>query len=82
MRVDATSYEDAFSRLVLHRAAQSGLSGYVCAATVHMAKESYDSTNFQRILNGAYLVVPDGRPLVRVLGALRVKHATQMRGTA
>src|SRR5215211_9174694 len=79
MRLDATSYEDA-SRRVLHRA-RNELSAYVCVATVHMTMEAYDSADFQRAVNGACLVVPDGRPLVWALKALGVKKATQVRGT-
>jgi N-acetylglucosaminyldiphosphoundecaprenol N-acetyl-beta-D-mannosaminyltransferase len=79
MRVDATSYEGA-SRYVLRRA-RDELPGYVCVATVHMTMEAYDSVEFQRVVNEAFLVVPDGRPLVWALKALGVKKATQVRGT-
>jgi len=79
MRLDATSYEDA-SRRVLHRA-RNELSAYVCVATVHMTMEAYDAADFQRIVNGAFLVVPDGRPLVWALKSLGVRGASQVRGT-
>lgn len=79
MRVDATSYEDA-SRRVL-RWARRGRSAYVCVATVHMNMEAYDSAAFRRVVNGADLVTPDGRPLVWVLKSLGVKGPSQVRGT-
>ena len=79
MRVDATSYEDA-SRRVMYRA-RNGLSAYVCVATVHMVMEAYDSAEFQRVVDEAFLVVPDGRPLVWALNAFGVRKATQVRGT-
>lgn len=79
MRVDATSYDDA-SRRVL-RWAGEGRSAYVCVATVHMVMESYDSASFRKIVNGAELVTPDGRPLVWALSSLGVKGASQVRGT-
>jgi N-acetylglucosaminyldiphosphoundecaprenol N-acetyl-beta-D-mannosaminyltransferase len=79
MRVDATSYEDASRRVV--RWAQEGRSAYVCVSTVHMVMESFDSEAFQRVVNGAELVTPDGRPLVWALKALRARGASQVRGT-
>ena len=79
MRVDATSYEDASRRVA--RWAREGRSAYVCVATVHMVMEAYDSSAFQRVVNGADLVTPDGRPLVWALRSLGVGDATQVRGT-
>lgn len=79
MRVDATSYEDASRRVV--RWAQQGRSAYVCVASVHMVMEAFDSRVFQRVVNGAALVTPDGRPLVWALKSLKVKGASQVRGT-
>jgi N-acetylglucosaminyldiphosphoundecaprenol N-acetyl-beta-D-mannosaminyltransferase len=79
MRVDATSYEDASRRAV--QWAQEGRSAYVCVGTVHMTMETFDSAAFRRVVNGADLVTPDGRPLVWALWALGAKGATQVRGT-
>jgi N-acetylglucosaminyldiphosphoundecaprenol N-acetyl-beta-D-mannosaminyltransferase len=79
MRVDATSYEDASRRVA--RWARDGRSAYVCVATVHMIMETFDSSTFQRVVNGADLVTPDGRPLVWALRSLGVRDANQVRGT-
>jgi N-acetylglucosaminyldiphosphoundecaprenol N-acetyl-beta-D-mannosaminyltransferase len=79
MRVDATSYEDASRRVA--RWARDGRSAYVCVATVHMVMEAFDSSAFQRLVNGADLVTPDGRPLVWALRSLGVRDAAQVRGT-
>jgi N-acetylglucosaminyldiphosphoundecaprenol N-acetyl-beta-D-mannosaminyltransferase len=79
MRVDATSYEDASRRVA--RWARDGRSAYVCVATVHMIMEAFDSSAFQRVVNGADLVTPDGRPLVWALRSLGVRDANQVRGT-
>jgi N-acetylglucosaminyldiphosphoundecaprenol N-acetyl-beta-D-mannosaminyltransferase len=79
MRVDATSHADASKRVV--RWAQEGKSAYVCVASVHMVMEAFDSATFRRIVNGAALVTPDGRPLVWALKLLGVKDASQVRGT-
>jgi N-acetylglucosaminyldiphosphoundecaprenol N-acetyl-beta-D-mannosaminyltransferase len=79
MRVDATSYEDASRRVA--RWARDGRSAYVCVANVHMIMETFDSSAFQRVVNGADLVTPDGRPLVWALRSLGVRDANQVRGT-
>ena len=79
MRVDSTSYEDA-SRSVIRWALEQR-SGYVCVATVHMVMETFDSESFRRVVNGADLITPDGRPLVWALRSMGAKHASQVRGT-
>jgi N-acetylglucosaminyldiphosphoundecaprenol N-acetyl-beta-D-mannosaminyltransferase len=38
-------------------------SSYVCVANVHMFVESYRSESFNRIVNDAAVVTPDGQPL-------------------
>jgi len=78
-RVDATSYEDA-SRRVVQRAHEAR-SAYVCVAATHLIMEAHDSTELRRGVNDAYLVTPDGRPLVWALSALGARDATQVRGT-
>ncbi len=79
MRVDATSYDDASERIV--RWASERRSAYVCVANVHMAMEAAESPEFLRVVGGADLVTPDGRPLVWALRLLGVKCASQVRGT-
>jgi N-acetylglucosaminyldiphosphoundecaprenol N-acetyl-beta-D-mannosaminyltransferase len=78
MRVDATSYEDASRRVI--QWAHERRSAYVCVATVHMVMESFDSSVFRSVVNGADLVTPDGRPLVWALKTLGVGGASQVRG--
>jgi len=48
--------------IVCDRAA-AGLGGYVCATPVHAVMEGYDDPSFREVLNGAFLVVPDGMPV-------------------
>ena len=71
MRVDAASCEEA-ARLVLGWA-RNRRSASVCAANVHMAMETFDSAAFRGSVNGADLVVPDGKPLVWALSLLGAK---------
>ena len=78
MRVDASSYEDASGRVM--RWAREGRSSYVCVANVHVTMETYDSEAYRRVVNGADLVTPDGRPLVWTLGGMGVAGASQVRG--
>ncbi len=78
MRLDAASNADA-TRIIL-KSAKEKVRGYVCAANVHMVMESHDEEAFQRIVNGAVLVIPDGMPLVWGLRFLGVRKATHIRG--
>ena len=78
MRVDGTSYEDAARRVV--RWTHEKRQAYVCIGTVHMVMEAFDSRAFQRTVNGADLVTPDGMPLVWVLKTLGVKDASRVYG--
>ncbi len=77
MRVDATSYDHA-SDTILAMGATGG--GMTCVSTVHMVMESFDAPDYQRIVNGAELVTPDGVPLVWMLRALGVPSATRVYG--
>lgn len=78
MRVDATSYVDATSRVLAW--AHAGESRYVCVATVHMVMEAHDSPEFRNIVNAADLVTPDGMPLVWSLRLFGAKQATRVYG--
>lgn len=78
MRVDATSYADATNRIA--RWAQAGESRYVCASNVHMVMESYDSPEFNEVVEGASLVAPDGVPLVWALRLLKVPNVSRVYG--
>lgn len=78
MRVDITSLEQATEYVI--QGSQTEQKGYVCAAGVHMCMESHDDEDFQRIVNGAVLVVPDGKPLVWWMRAFGIKNAKHVRG--
>jgi N-acetylglucosaminyldiphosphoundecaprenol N-acetyl-beta-D-mannosaminyltransferase len=78
MRVDATSYADATTRIMDW--AKAGRSSYVCASNVHMVMETYDSKTFAQVVNQADLVTPDGMPLVWGLRALGLKNAARVCG--
>lgn len=78
MRVDGTSYADAVERIAAW--ARDREARYVCVATAHMVMEGYDSPEFQRMVNEADLVTPDGMPLVWGLRWLGIRGATRVYG--
>jgi len=78
MRVDATSYESAADEILLR--AETGRGGMVCVSTVHMVMEGQDDPEFQKIVNAADLVTPDGVPLVWALRWLGLPGATRVYG--
>ncbi|MBX5445307.1 WecB/TagA/CpsF family glycosyltransferase [Sphaerobacter sp.] len=78
MRVDATSYAAAAEQVITW--AKAGESRYVCVSTVHMVMEGHDRAEFQRIVNAADLVTPDGMPLVWGLKLLGIPSATRVYG--
>lgn len=78
MRVDATSYDAAAEQVITW--AKAGESRYVCVSTVHMVMEGHDRAEFQRIVNAADMVTPDGMPLVWGLKLLGIPSATRVYG--
>ncbi len=78
MRVDVTSIPDAVSQI--DDWTKQGGGRYVCVSNVHMCMESLNDKNFQNVVNGADLVVPDGKPLVWSQKLLGVESAHQVRG--
>jgi N-acetylglucosaminyldiphosphoundecaprenol N-acetyl-beta-D-mannosaminyltransferase len=78
MRVDATSYASAAEEIL--QRAELGRGGMVCVSTVHMVMEGQDDPAFQKIVNAADLVTPDGVALVWALRWLGVSEATRVYG--
>lgn len=60
--------------------AKSRVSSYVCISNVHMCMETFDSPEFENVLNQSDLVVPDGRPIYWALKLLGYPTAHQVRG--
>lgn len=78
IRVDATNYGDAVTRVV--QWALRGESRYVCVASVNNVMEAHDAGEFRQAMNQADLVTPDGMPLVWGLRAQGVSEATRVYG--
>lgn len=77
MKVAVTNMEEA-TNYVLEQSRAGG--GYICAANVHMCMESYDNKEFLNVVNGASMVVPDGKPLSWWMRSLGERKAQQVRG--
>lgn len=73
-RVASVTYAEAVDA-VLTRAAQTRSGAYVCAANVHCVSMARQNPGFRAVLNGSFLTVPDGMPLVwahRFLGGRKL----------
>ena len=77
-KVNATSYVHAAATVC--EWAERKESRYVCIATVSQVMEGHDAPGFQRVMNEADLVPPDGMPLVWGLRLLGCKKATRVYG--
>ena len=73
-----TSIKDVVTRIEV----LAGLSfgAYVCVSNVHMCIEAFESPEFNAIVNGADIVIPDGRPLSWAQTLLGCKNVRQVRG--
>lgn len=78
MKVSWTSYQHADA--LIQQWARQRESRYVCIATVNNVMEAYDSEQFQRVMNGADLVTPDGMPVVWALRCLGYANASRVYG--
>lgn len=77
-RIDATCYADACDRIQTWVTERR--SCYVVAANVHVVMSGVWDRRFQRIINGASLVTPDGMPLVLGLRLLGLPHQSRVYG--
>jgi N-acetylglucosaminyldiphosphoundecaprenol N-acetyl-beta-D-mannosaminyltransferase len=77
-RVHATSYRHATDQVL--RWAEAGQSRYVCVATVNNLIEGCDDPDYNRTMEAADLVTPDGMPLVWGLRLLGVPDASRVYG--
>jgi N-acetylglucosaminyldiphosphoundecaprenol N-acetyl-beta-D-mannosaminyltransferase len=78
MRVDGLRTSVAADAVV--ELAEAGAGGVVCVATVHMVMEAFDAPDFQRGVNAAEMVTPDGVPLVWLLRRLGLRETRRVYG--
>lgn len=60
--------------------AGSRQSSYVCVANVHMLVEAHQSRAFQKVVNGADIVTPDGMPLAKCFQILHRQRQDRVDG--
>ena len=63
--IDLFSYKDSIKKIM--EDARDRKRGYACFANVHMIIEAYQDKQFDKDVNSATLVLPDGMPLVKTL---------------
>jgi N-acetylglucosaminyldiphosphoundecaprenol N-acetyl-beta-D-mannosaminyltransferase len=78
MRVDGLRTSVAADAIL--QLAEAGAGGMVCVATVHMVMEAFDAPDFQRSVNAADLVTPDGVPLVWALRGRGLRETRRVYG--
>lgn len=78
MNVSLGSKDGLVERVRLLAGKKSG--SYVCLSNVHMCMEAFDDADFQNVINGADLVLPDGMPISIAQRLLGYAHAQQTRG--
>ncbi len=59
--INTGSYQDFVNEIFF--LAENKIPSYTCFANVHMVMEAHRSPSFRKIVNGASLVAPDGKPL-------------------
>ena len=80
MNVNITSLFDVTNLIINKFMLISHSSKYVCVSNVHMCMASFDSDSYQKVINNADIVVPDGKPLVWAQKLLGHNMAKQVRG--
>lgn len=78
MEVNITRLPQAIQKV--EELISQNINSYVCVSNVHMCMEVFDSTEFRSVVNGADLVIPDGRPIFWAQKLLGASDAQQVRG--
>jgi N-acetylglucosaminyldiphosphoundecaprenol N-acetyl-beta-D-mannosaminyltransferase len=78
MKINVERYNQIFNRM--RDMVEEERCIRIHAANVHMLMEGYDDVSFQKVINTAELVVPDGMPLVWALKLLGRPEATRVYG--
>ncbi len=76
--VDVCDFDSVIKRI--SKLAKKDKGSYICMSTVHMVMESHDDSEFNAMVNGADIVVPDGMPLVWMQKLQGIRDAGRVRG--
>src|SRR5262245_58135959 len=77
-QVNCTDYDMVRDRTIAW--SKEARSAFICFANVHMLMEAYDSAEYQRVINAADLVTPDGMPLVWMMRLMGQKDQERVYG--
>lgn len=78
MDVDIVNLHTCLNKVI--KLSQIEKGAYVCVSNVHMCMETFDSSSFERVVNQADLVIPDGKPISWAQKLLGFSQAEQVRG--
>lgn len=78
MQTDVTSLEGAVRKI--EQLQSNPMGSYICLSNVHMCMESFDSSEFEGVVNSADLVLPDGLPIAKAQKFLGAVGSKQVRG--
>lgn len=78
MRVDVITDKTVTEQVL--KLVESKKGSYVCVSNVHMCMETFDSPTFKQVVNGADLIIADGRPIYWAQKLLGAKTASHVRG--
>lgn len=78
VKVDGLHYDQVVQDVFQEKESRAG--NYIAVANVHVIMEAYRDPSFQNIVNNAFLVTPDGMPLVWGLQLLGVKDVKRVYG--
>lgn len=78
MNVDILSMNSCIKKVSQLISKKKG--AYVCLSNVNNCMAVYDSPSYEKIINNADIVLPDGRPIFWAQKLLGIKRACQIRG--
>lgn len=78
MDTDVAIFQDVVTEIL--QLSEQRISSYVCLSNVHMCMEVFDDPAFREVVNGADIVLPDGKPIAIAQRLLGAQGAKQVRG--
>ncbi|MBX2840273.1 MAG: WecB/TagA/CpsF family glycosyltransferase [Flammeovirgaceae bacterium] len=76
--ISTGSFSDFVTRIF--ELSANKFSSYVCFANAHMVVESYKDSSFNKVLNNADLVAPDGGPISKMIKVFHKKNQQRVCG--
>lgn len=76
--IEITNPEDTIHKI--HSALQNGQSGYVCVSNVRTTRYANMDSEYESVMSGSLLNIPDGMPLIWLAKAWGIKDAQRSNG--